>query len=223
MKVGLKANYFFIFRNKYIKCLFLLSTLVLVSGTSSSNVPLNNSNEISIFDAIKASIENNNNIKVTKLVNDITKENIQAQEGQFDYAVVSGVSVSESEIPFVDTRIDGVTDRKNSNQSFTVGVQKQLKSSPIVNLSVTTDSNGDNVLGQKLNQYSNASVNLSLTIPLWRGRGGTITTLPLALSKLNFEASTYDLRHQINTSVLNTVAGYWRYKGVVESLVLMVW
>jgi len=178
-------------------------------------------NHMSIFDAVKVSIQNNNNIKVTKLTSEIAKENIQAQEGQFDYTLLTKSSIINNVQPTQLSSSGDMVGINSESQVLTFGVQKQLKSSAIINLSSSIDSYQDEFSGQEFNDSSNAAVNFSLTFPLWRGRGGEITTLPLGLSKLAFDASVFDLKYQINTSILNTVTSYWNYRGKSDSLSLL--
>lgn len=177
--------------------------------------------ELSLLDVIKISLENNNNLKITEIFADISFERIEVQEGQFDSQIQGSGRLTDSEVPFISPFDQSVIDLDNEGSSFSAGVQRRMKSSPLVNVTLTSDSTGDRFEGQEFNQAANTVLGLTVTVPLWRGRGSYLTTLPLELAKIDFEASSFDLKHQIDISILQSVTNYWNYRGSRETLKLL--
>ena len=90
------------------------------------------------------------------------------------------------------------------NESFglSVGVQKKTPSGPIVELYSQSQGYRDEVDARTLTAYNSATVGVRVTIPIWRGRGEYLTTLPLKLAQLEFETTQLELQFAIESLVL---------------------
>ena len=178
---------------------------------------------LSLLDVIKISLENNNQIKISEVFANVSEQNIEIQEGQFDSQIQASGTFTGAENPTQNPQssVLNIIGVDNQSSSFSGGIQKRLKSSALVSLTMSSDATGDEFSGQNFNESGSSVLGFNVTLPLWKGRGSYLTTLPLELAKLNFDASTLDLKHQIDINIFQTVANYWNYRGASETLTLL--
>lgn len=173
--------------------------------------------ELTLLEAIRTTIVNNSQLKIGAVVVDIAEQSIEVEEGAFDTIITASGSASATEnpTPITDVQVISVD---NEAQTITAGMQRRLKSSAIFDFNVSSNTSGDEAMGIAANQAGTTIAALTVTYPLWRGRGEYLTTLRLKLAKLEFEATNNDLRHQNDLSILTTVRNYWNYRGASETL-----
>ena len=185
------------------------------AGSSVSNLA-----ELTLLEAIRTTVVNNSQLKIGAVVVDIAEQGIEVEEGAFDTVITASGSASgtENPAPISATQVISVD---NKAQVISAGMQRRLKSSAIFDFNVSSNTSGDKSMGISANQVGTTTAALTITYPLWRGRGEYLTTLRLELAKLEFEATNNDLGHQIDLSILTTVRNYWEYRGASETLALL--
>jgi outer membrane protein TolC len=176
--------------------------------------------ELSLLEAIRTTVVSNAQLKTGAVVVEIAEQGIEVEEGAFDTVITASVSASgtENPLPISATQVISVD---NSAQVVSAGMQRRLKSSAVFDFSLSSSTSGDESMGVSANQVGSTTAALTVTYPLWRGRGEYLTTLRLELAKLEFESTNNDLGHQIDLSILTTVRNYWEYRGASERLALL--
>ena len=175
---------------------------------------------LSLLEAIRTTIANNSQLKIGAVVVDIAEQGIEVEEGAFDTIITASSSASGTENP-TPISADQVISIDNEAQAISAGTQRRLKSSAVFDFNVSSNNSGDEAMGVSANLVGTTTAALTVTYPLWRGRGEHLTTLRLELAKLEFEATNYDLGHQTDLSILTTVRNYWNYRGASETLALL--
>ncbi|WP_197484029.1 TolC family protein [Halioglobus sp. HI00S01] len=178
--------------------------------------------KLSVIGAIETAVANNSQLRLARLATAGSRENISVEEGQFDSLLSASASYKSSEDPSPIQDANGglvdVIGVDGESYLFDSTVQKRLKSSPIVSFGVTSDGAARDFEGRRIDEVGRSALGLSITFPLWQGRGRYLTTLPIELAKLDYEASQRDLYYQVDLLALQTVTDYWRYRGAVDSL-----
>ena len=191
------------------------TTTVLISQQTSVE-----SEELTLLEAIRTTIANNAQLRVGAVYVEIAKQRIGVQEGAFDTLVTAsgGATGAENPTPISTSEEIGID---NEAQSISGGLQRRLKSGAVLNFNIESQSSGDEAMGVRANEFGSTNAALTISYPLWRGRGEYLTTLNVGLAELEFEATNYDLMHRTDLSVLSTIRNYWNYRGASEALMLL--
>lgn len=168
-----------------------------------------------IWSALEAGIANNIRLQTASIESDIAAERVSAEEGRFEVAVTGSALGSSIESPTEALVPGAVIGIENESFGLSVGVQKKTPSGPIVELYSQSQGYRDEVDARTLTAYNSATVGVRVTIPIWRGRGEYLTTLPLKLAQLEFETTQLELQFAIESLVLQIASSYWNLRGLV--------
>ncbi len=176
--------------------------------------------ELSLLQAVNTAVLHNPQLKIGEVGVDVASEQIEVQEGAFDVAVVAQGSASTAENPLsIGTDIAGIN---NDAQTLNAGLRRMFRSGATLDFQVSTSGSGDEFQGATANETAMSTAALTITYPLWRGRGEYMTTARLEVSKLEFESATFELGHRTDQSILATLNSYWGYRGAYDSLRLLI-
>lgn len=92
---------------------------------------------------------------------------------------------------------------------FLLDLNKRLHNGADAGLRVGTNRNRLRPGIFSLNPQSTSDVELSLTQPLFRGRGTDVNAVPIVLAFIDTERSYFRLKNSLQTTVLGVIQGYW--------------
>jgi outer membrane protein TolC len=201
-------------RAGYILCTIMIchSNLVFAQNTNPEKSIWQN---FTIWSALEAGIVNNIRLQTSSIESDIAAERVSAEEGRFEVAVTGSALGSSIESPTEALVPGAVIGLENESFGLSVGVQKKTPSGPTVELYSQSQGYRDKVDAQTLTAYNSATIGVRVTIPIWRGRGEYLTTLPLKLAQLEFEAKQLELQFAIESLVVQIASSYWNLRGLV--------
>lgn len=160
--------------------------------------------------------------------NRIAKIDKQSAASQFDYQIFSDLSINRSGFNFFnsDPRKDLVGNQlKTNNLSLSGGVQRVFRTGLITSASIQYARIGDNFPLNSLNENigpfihnNQTSTSLSLTQPLLKGRGRSITTANERVANIGIERQQFNTTFIYSTEVYNMTLGYWQYLAATKSL-----
>lgn len=172
---------------------------------------------ISLFDALKATLEGNPTLVTEGLVTSITKKSIEVEEAAFNIDLSGQGAIGKYERPQM---IEGgaVLGLDSDEQNYSLTARKVSRTGQLLEASLRSSAIASKVRGVELERSSSISAGLAITFPLWRGRGGRLTQLPLNVAKQDFETQSYILRYKTGGALTRTITEYWQYKGAVDAL-----
>ena len=154
--------------------------------------------------------------------------NLQIQKSVFDFNAFSEVSVRNNNYNLVDADprnqfIDKVF--KTNSINFSAGLRKRVRTGQIADVSLNYGFNNSNLPFDAFNQNVGAywgnhlsTINLSLTQPLWRGKGRVITTINERTTFLYIENSKRNNEFTNSSEILQLGFAYWDYYTAFKNL-----
>ena len=154
--------------------------------------------------------------------------NLQIQKSIFDLNAFSEVSVRNNNYNLVDADprnqfIDKVF--KTNSINFSAGLRKRVRTGQIADVSLNYGFNNSNLPFDAFNQNVGAywgnhlsTINLSLTQPLWRGKGRVITTINERTTFLYIENSKRNNEFTNSSEILQLGFAYWDYYTAFKNL-----
>lgn len=197
------------------KLIFVIMLILVLSFNVSPASAEPGKDALSLLEAVKATLKKQPSILIQKQEVEANKGSLQEERGKFDLTLDTSLKNALDQQYVVDTSANTYKEKQNITD-YTLGIKKQLRSGIVLNPNVQMTRTDDRVTG--LPTTNEASVNFTLTLPLFKGRGADTVAAEETAAALNLEASELDLRHTTSLSVLRTVTSYWRYVGAKEKL-----
>ncbi|WP_281635184.1 TolC family protein [Flavobacterium marginilacus] len=158
--------------------------------------------------------------------------NFQLQKSIFDFNLNSEIAYKNDKYNLFDADSrNKYVDKALKNNSFDVstGLQKTLRSGQIVNVSLNYNYNNSNYPYNSFAEYVGAfygnhssNVNLTLTQPLLRGRGGKVTTASEKASVFYINKSKHDYEFANSYEIEQIGIAYWSYYTAYKSLSIYI-
>ncbi|WP_272149799.1 TolC family protein [Tenacibaculum aiptasiae] len=177
--------------------------------------------------------------KITLVKNPLVKQNLltvkdaegslRIQRSAFDYQLTSGISSKRNTFSLLeaDPRNNFINKLKSEGTNVSIGFKKTFRSSLTANLEVdyklATDNYPINIFNQNVGEYiDNHTVlsTFSLTQPLLRGRGKSISTALEQASKLNLESTNHTAEFRNSFELFQMSIAYWEYVTAYKSLTI---
>lgn len=211
-KTTLEAFVQRIVKRKYV----LIAVLLNFAPYASAYTNLQPVQPLSVFDAVKRTLENNPNIMTAELTTSATEKVIDIEEATFITALSGQASGGKYNRPQLFNGMPiGV---KSDEQNYALTARKVLKTGQLLEASVSSASSASKYRGVDIDQTAQTVGGISVTFPLWRGRGERLASLPLNIAKQDYETQSFTLRFQTGSAVANTLIAYWQFKGALEAL-----
>lgn len=173
-------------------------------------------------------LTNSPTVKRQEIRNRIVEAGKQTARSQFDYQLVSDLSLSRSGYNFyeADPLRAVVGNQLNTNNfALSAGLQRTFRTGTTANVGVQyqriSDSNPINGFSETIGAFisdNTTTTSLSLTQPLLRGRGKDIVTANEEAADLNLASQEQNAHFVTSGQVLTTVNAYWQYFSATESL-----
>jgi outer membrane protein len=210
-------------RNYFLVCILLISSTILYSQ---SNI------KCDLIEVSSIAFSKNPNIKIANYSIGTAEARFQIQKSIFDFNLNSELAYKTDKYNlFTADPRNKYVDKELRNNSFDVsaGLQKALRSGQIIDVSLNYNYNNSNYPYNNFNElvgpfYGNhfSTVNLQLTQPLLRGRGGKITTALEKASVLYINKSKYDYEFTNSYEIEQIGIAYWNYYTSYKSLAIYI-
>ncbi len=160
--------------------------------------------------------------------NRITRLDKQTAVSQFDFQIYSDLSIDRSGLSLynADPRNDIVGGQISTNSlSLSGGVQRVFRSGLSANSSIQYSRIGDNIPFNSFNEEvgsfvsnNQTALSLSVTQPLLKGRGRSITTANEKIAEIGIQNQQYNTTFISSNELYNMTLGYWQYLAADKSL-----
>jgi len=154
--------------------------------------------------------------------------NKQSAASLFDYQLFSNLSLNRAGVNLFDAdpRKDFIGNQiKTNNMSLSTGLQRTFRSGLRANAGLeysrTADNFPFNAFNENIGSFvsnNNTSTTLSITQPLLKGRGRSITTANEKIADISIESQYYNAAFIASGELFNMVIGYWQYLGATKAL-----
>ena len=154
--------------------------------------------------------------------------NKQTAASLFDYQLFSNLSLNRSGVNLfnADPRKDIIGNQAITNNIGLSGeVQKTFRSGLTVNAGIEYSRIADNFPFNSFNENvgafvsnNNTSTTISVSQPLLRGRGRSITTANEKIAAISVENQLYTSSFVASSELFNMVLGYWQYLGAQKGV-----
>ncbi|MER2492652.1 TolC family protein [Catenovulum sediminis] len=202
---------------------FCKSTLVFLSIISqcllSSTLEAEERESISIYQAIELSLHNNAQLNIQDKEREFAFQNVQVSESEFDILVSGDVRYVKEKAPVPASPAIDQVDRQSDTHTFGIRKKVKLGATLAVELSTSGITEDYGLIGKDTSATTNLGVTLS--VPLWKGRGKDNFIADVAIAQLNHAASQASYRDVKAMLILNTLSRYWVYRGALDSLTLL--
>jgi len=208
-------------RSRYILlCCFLVGANLLFSQSDKISCDLTNLYQLTI--------NQSPTLQRQHIQNRSAEVNQQSAASLFDYQLFSNLSLNRSGINLfsADPRKDIIGNQAiTNNMGLSGGVQKTFRSGLTVNAGIEYSRIADNFPFNSFNENvgsfvsnNNTSTTVSVSQPLLRGRGRSITTANEKIAAISVENQVYTSSFIASGELFNTVLGYWQYLGAQKAL-----
>jgi len=179
--------------------------------------------QISLYRAVKSTLEDSLNIKLQELSVDIAKAAETAQAGAFDINLSFTAQTTSSLIiqsPYalglpVDANDDDPrTDLDQDVHTLSTSASKKFRNGIAATLSyglTQTDHRVLDPLGAKIPTSNSSQFNFNVDIPLLKGSGRVSSAAAEMAAGQEHTAAQADYKHLVSKTILTTVNRYWDY------------
>ncbi|MCK4325938.1 TolC family protein [bacterium] len=170
-------------------------------------VPSEFSNEVylSLVEAIRQAIDNNLDVKLARFDASIKATELTFQEAVFDTILKAEVDYTDDRSKKSSTLLGTETTEANYN----LGLSKRLSRGTDIGLDLTSKRESTNSPSATLKTSYESTLELSLTQPLGKNRGGIIDRGNIKVTKLNIENADSESLDRIETALVVTEKAYW--------------
>ncbi len=172
---------------------------------------------INLEQAISSTIEHNYGIRLEQIGTEIGEGALESAAGEFDWNMVTEAAAFRERLPPLSPWAYGTG---ISDWTYSAGVQKKLRSGIEIAPSVGADVLKDpDLTGRRW--ISRGAVKFEMLIPLARGGGEASAAANELFARRDLDGRYALYRHQIASSVLDSVSAYWECVGATQALQIL--
>lgn len=194
-------------------------TLVLIAALVSDVIqPAMADDGLSLTDILRTALTNQPAILIKKKEIDFYKGTHRSYKGQFDWRVTASLDEEQDSAPLTveEAELAGESEAAQRVTTSKGGIEKQFAFGPVISAGLENVGTDDLDLG--LDSTDKTSAEVSLLIPLLRGRGWTGTAGSMLAAELDVEASLQTFLHEISLGISRSARAYWSYLSAAEQL-----
>jgi HAE1 family hydrophobic/amphiphilic exporter-1 len=184
-----------------------------------ARVGISGQTRITLSEAIERTLENDPDLRISRIQRDEAGFSVRAAEGAFDPLLAFGPSRTRSVVP-VASILGGSETGKLTQTQWTGGPQVSgaTTTGGTYSLQFLSSRQQNDSLFNTLNPQYPTSVNLNLTQPLWRGLRFDENRYRIQVARKNRQISTEQLRQRIIEVVTMAVNAYWELDYAAHNL-----
>lgn len=162
---------------------------------------------LSLAEVLRMALSTNPDLRVQQTATEVARGQQLQAAGQFDTVLNANVNFSKLIGTTPDER---VPQHRALSTGYGIGLYKQARNGATLGATLDTTSYLDSALGGTQSPAS-ATVGLSLTLPLLRGRGAREVAAAEDAAALMVQASDLTLRDNTAQVLYRTLSAYWNY------------
>ncbi len=185
----------------------LLIVLCLVIYTDSL-ISLDTNNNLKLQDSITYALKNNIDLKIEILDYKISNKDVSAGKALFIPTLLLNAEKTKTKNPS-SSLLDGADISESQSLAFNFKLEQNLPFGGNASLYFNENRNETNNSFANLNPQFNALVQFSLTQPLLKGFGSTVTRKNILISIQTNKGSFFRLKEKVLETVYNVENAYW--------------
>lgn len=169
------------------------------------------SNSLTLNDAIRKALENNNNIEVARDDVRLAETQLRSLLGFYDPVFTINPNYTNNIQPQTSSLGGAGSSGTTKSNSFSVdgGVQHFLKTGGNYNLFFNNSRNSTSSSFSQLNPTFSTNLGIQFTQPLWRNRGIDSTRRQIKIQRKRLEQTDADFRRQTIEIISQVQRAYW--------------
>jgi outer membrane protein len=164
--------------------------------------------EITFEDAVDLALAYNLGLKSARFDSLIARLDVEEQDAQWETTLDGTMTGGETTIPS-RSQLEGATVVQTDEFGYSLGLTKPLRLGPTLGVTWRTDKLHTNSSFSTINPSYDTSLDLSVTIPLLRGRGREAQESNLRASRAGAESARFTLLSDAEMLVESVATAYW--------------
>ena len=173
--------------------------------------------ELSLDDAVKRTLENNNDIAVERYNPELSEQSIRLYRGAYDPLLISTVNQNSRTSPATNA-FTGATELLNKTTTFDFGAEQLLKTGGNVRVEFNNDRGSTNSVFSSFNPSFNSTLNANLSQPFLRNFKIDANRLQLRVARKNREISDVQFQETVTNTVANVKELYYDLLYAIDNL-----
>ncbi|HEX5136773.1 MAG TPA: TolC family protein [Planctomycetota bacterium] len=164
--------------------------------------------EVTFEDAVELALAYNLGLKSARFDSLIARLDVEEQDALWDTTLNGAVGGGETRIPS-RSQLEGATVLDTDTFSYSLGASKPFRIGPTLGIDWRTDRLFTNSSFSTINPSYDTSLEVSLTVPLLRGRGRTAQESNLRASQAGALGARYTLLSDAEMLIESVAVAYW--------------
>jgi outer membrane protein len=164
--------------------------------------------EVTFDDAVELALAYNLGLKSARFDSLIARLDVEEQDAAWDTTLDGAVGGGETRLPS-RSQLEGATVLETDAFSYSLGLSKPLRLGPTLGIDWRTDRLFTNSSFSTINPSYDTALELSLTVPLLRGRGRTAQESDLRASRAGSLGARYNLLAEAELMIESVATAYW--------------
>lgn len=173
--------------------------------------------ELSLDEAVKRALENNNDIAVQRYNPELSDEQIRLYRGAYDPLLISTVSQNSRTSPATNA-FTGAPELVNKTTTYNFGAEQLLKTGGNLRVDFNNNRGSTNSVFSSFNPSFNASLNANLSQPFMRNFKIDANRLQLRVARKNREISDVQFQQTVTNTVANVKDLYYDLIYAIDNL-----
>ena len=173
--------------------------------------------ELSLKNYLDLVLANNPDISVQKLQVDLLQNAIVRAFAPFDPNAVARFTTTRQQSPS-SSALSGAANLNQLTQPLSLSYTQLLTNGTTFNVAFSNTKLSTNSSFATWNPGHTSNLNMNVTQPLLRGRGGVITRMPITIARSKLRAGQYSFEDQLIGLVSNAELAYWAVIEARENL-----
>jgi len=202
--------------------LLLSGLLSPALGITAAGAQTTTETVVNLQSVVKTALENNTDLFIASKQISVSEGALQSASSSFDRQVSNTLSYNKNNTAVFDDDTTVYDDDKTVGKTTSLGMNfsRKNRAGNTHNISISAIQDLDNkTVAPKL--HNTGTVNMTVNIPLARGKGSKVTTANEKSAALSIEAAKHDYNSQFTAVVLNASNAYLDYCAIYRKLEIM--
>jgi outer membrane protein TolC len=164
--------------------------------------------ELTFADAVELGLAYNLGLKSKRFDALIARLDVEEDNAAWDFTLDAGAGGGKTRIPS-RSQLEGAQVLEQDNFSYNLGLSKPLRIGPTLGLDWRTDRLFTNSSFSTINPSYDTALDLSVTVPLLRGRGRRVQESELRASEAGAASARYSLLAEAEALIESIAVAYW--------------
>lgn len=179
--------------------------------------PVRPRRSISFEDAIELGLAYNLGLKSARFDALVARFQVAREDARWDWTLDSELGAGESLVPS-RSALAGADVVDTDSANFVLGLTKPFRSGATLGLNWRNDRTFSNSTFNTINPAYDSALDITLTVPLLRGRGRSVQEAALRASRAAADAARYDFLNRAELLIQEVANAYWNLVFLQESV-----